>query len=98
MNTIKHDDVISQAAGFLASDMDGDKVMMSIESGKYFNLGEIGGRIWELIEQPKTIEQVVDALMLEYEIDKEQCETQVGAFIQSLYDNELIVVGTIQSA
>ena len=28
--------------------MDGEKVMLSINNGKYYNLGEIGGDIWEL--------------------------------------------------
>ena len=39
------DAVIVQSEGFLVSDMDGEKVMLSIDNGKYYNLGEIGGRI-----------------------------------------------------
>ena len=29
--------------------MGGEKVMLSVKNGKYYNLGEIGGEIWELI-------------------------------------------------
>ena len=37
--------------------MDGEKVMLSIEKGKYYNLGLLGGVIWELIESPITGEE-----------------------------------------
>ena len=33
--------------GNIVSDMGGEKVMLSIENGKYYNLGEMGGEIWE---------------------------------------------------
>ena len=41
---------ISQIKGNIVSDMSGEKIMLSIEKGKYYNLGEIGGEIWELIQ------------------------------------------------
>jgi len=31
--------------GNIVSNMDGEKVMLSIKNGKYYNLGEIGGFI-----------------------------------------------------
>ena len=37
---------IVQSKGNMVSDMDGEKVMLNIEKGKYYNLGELGGTIW----------------------------------------------------
>ena len=39
---------VGQVKGNIVSDMDGEKVMLSVDNGKYYNFGEIGGRIWEL--------------------------------------------------
>ncbi|MCC3376007.1 lasso peptide biosynthesis PqqD family chaperone [Cohnella sp. REN36] len=74
----------------LVSDMNGEKVMMSIQNGKYYNLGAIGGRIWELVAVPQTIEQLATALMEEYEVDRDTCEAQVRQFLDHLLQEKLI--------
>ncbi|MDF2660700.1 MAG: metallophosphoesterase [Paenibacillus sp.] len=88
------DQVVMQSDGFLASNMNDEKVMMSVESGKYYNLGSIGGRIWELIESPTSVRQVVTSLREEYEIDQDACERQVLSFLQTMLTEKLIRTGT----
>ena len=66
------------------SDMDGEKVMMSIDTGKYYNLGFTGGRIWELAESSPSLGEIVAVLTDEYEVDEEQCRQQVHAFVTEL--------------
>ncbi|MGG4340588.1 lasso peptide biosynthesis PqqD family chaperone [Paenibacillus lautus] len=89
---ITTDALVVQSEGFLVSDMDGEKVMLSIENGKYYNLGRIGGRIWELISSPVTISNMVDQLVLEYEIEPELCEQQVRLFLKQLATEGLVRV------
>lgn len=81
---------IFQRSGYLVSDMDGDKVMMGIDTGKYYNLGKVGGRIWKLVSKPMTVTQVVDALASEYDVDREVCEEQVISFLTRLSQENLI--------
>ena len=47
INEISLESVVSQVDGQIVSDMGGEKVMLSIHNGKYYNLGGLGGRIWE---------------------------------------------------
>ncbi|NIK66665.1 MULTISPECIES: lasso peptide biosynthesis PqqD family chaperone [unclassified Paenibacillus] len=82
---------IVQAEGFLVSDMGGEKVMMSIQSGKYFNLGRSGGEIWELLAAPTTLDEIVNRLCREYEIEREACMNQVASFLKQLAEQGLIV-------
>lgn len=88
----------SQATGHLVSDMNGEKVMMSISNGKYYNLGEIGGRIWDLIATPLTLEQITERLLLEYEVEPEKCVAEVSRFIQDLLNEQLILTGEAASS
>ncbi|MNN26473.1 hypothetical protein D3C81_1399780 [compost metagenome] len=88
------EDTILQSNGNLASDMDGDTVMLSIESGKYYNLGKVGGRIWELATSPIIVSQIVDTLVSEYSIERVQCEQQVVNFVTTLYKENLIQLET----
>lgn len=81
-----------QSNHLLVSDMNGEKVLMSVSGGKYYNLGRVGGRIWDVLQRPSTIEQVTVVLLSEYEIDQTTCEVQVRAFMQMLYNESLIFV------
>lgn len=76
--------------GNIVSDMDGEKVILNIGNGKYYNLGEIGGYIWELIDKPVSINDLVTTIIAEYEVDPEECEEQVLSFCSALYSEGLI--------
>lgn len=81
---------IVQSQGNVVSDMDGEKVMLSINSGKYYNLGKLGGEIWELIKEPTEINTLVNTLVSVYEVELGQCQKDVLAFIENLYKEGLI--------
>lgn len=76
--------VIVQGKGNIVSDMDQEKVMLSVRNGKYYNLGEVGGRIWDLVELPTAVSDLVTSLVSEYNVDRIQCEEQVLAFLEDL--------------
>ncbi|MFJ7934431.1 lasso peptide biosynthesis PqqD family chaperone [Sporosarcina sp. NPDC096371] len=82
--------LFSQQSGNIVSDMDGEKVMLSIQSGKYYNLGEIGGEIWELLEEPTSIEKLVTTLQSRYDVEQAECEEHVIAFLTQLLDEDLV--------
>ncbi|MDT3428792.1 hypothetical protein J2Z22_004386 [Paenibacillus forsythiae] len=86
------DTVLVQCEGNIVSDMDGEKVMLSIEQGKYFNLGQVGGDIWGIISTPRTVKEIIDSLRQLYEVDAEICEQDVIPFLQSLLKEDLIRV------
>lgn len=88
MLTLEH--TIAQKPGQIVSNMGDEKVMLSIENGKYYNLGAIGGEIWELIMDPVTVEHVVEQLLERYEIEKQTCAEQVQHFLNDLLKEGLI--------
>ncbi|KHE69229.1 lasso peptide biosynthesis PqqD family chaperone [Halobacillus sp. BBL2006] len=83
---------VSQKEGNIVSDMNGERVMLSIENGKYYNLGELGGEIWDLIEEPIPINQVIERLLYQYEVERNVCEVQVQNFLNQLYNENLIAI------
>ncbi|MGM0836098.1 MAG: lasso peptide biosynthesis PqqD family chaperone [Bacillota bacterium] len=85
-----NDCVYSQVEGNIVSDMDGEKVMFSIANGKYYNLGDVGGVIWDLLQEPKSIKSMVLQLVEAYDVDEQTCEAQVMEFITMLHKEGLI--------
>lgn len=81
---------VVQNEGNIVSDMDGEKVMLNVQNGKYYNLGDIGGVIWTLIEQPIIISDLVIELRSEYEINQKVCEEHIVFFLELLLTENLI--------
>lgn len=75
-----------------ASDIDGDKVMMNLEKGMYFSLNSVGSRIWDIIESPMTMDEIIETLLNEYDVDENECRETVVSFLKGLEENDLITM------
>lgn len=84
--------VVTQGTGNIVSDMDGEKVMLSIQMGKYYNLGELGGIIWDLLSESISVQDLVDILVSEYEVQQDQCLDETTSFLELLLAENLIVI------
>lgn len=74
----------------LTAVVDGETVMFSQDQGSYFGLDEIGTRVWQLLEEPRSIDDVCAALRDEFEVDAETCQRDVGALVEQLREAQLI--------
>lgn len=84
--------VIQRKKEILASDLDGEKVMMSIEKGEYYGLGKTGTFIWDNIEESIKIDDLIQLIIEKYNVDKNQCFEDIVPFIRHLIEKELIIV------
>jgi hypothetical protein len=87
---ISPDSVVSQIEDIVASDIDDEKVMMSIEKGQYYGLDPVGSRVWELLENPIRVSDLIDELLSRYDVDRETCERDVMAFLVELHEDGII--------
>ena len=74
----------------VSSAVDGEFVLMGLHNSFYYGLKASGSRIWQLLENPITAAQIVEALMAEYEVTREVCEGDVAAFLEKLEKESLI--------
>ena len=76
----------------VAVGMDGDIVTMNIHRGDYVGIyGVVGPRVWELLENPVTLADMVNTICAEYEVDAATCEADLRRFLQQLVELDLIV-------
>ena len=66
------------------TDLSGEKVMVDFESGKYFLIKGAGNDIWDLIQVETTPEEIIEKLLQEYEVSREECEHSVYEFLEQL--------------
>ena len=52
----------------------------------------MGGEIWDLIQEPIEINQIVSTLISSYDVAQVECEKQVITFLNRLLDEGLIEI------
>ena len=75
---------ITRHPDMLSAEIGGEAVMMSIEKGAYFGLNPVATRIWDLIEQPRTVAELIASITDEYDVPDEQCQADVQGFVADM--------------
>lgn len=76
----------------LTAELDGEVVMLDPDKGSYFSLNAVGSRVWELLAEPRSIHDLCDTLMGEFEVDEPACRQEVRALVDQLLEAELVEV------
>ena len=83
-------DRIARAEGLVASEVNGDIVILSIDSGHFFHLNATGSRLWDLLESPMTVAELCVKARERFAVDADACRRDVGDFVQGLRDKGLL--------
>lgn len=81
---------IKRSGDVLGAAIGEELLMMSVEKGSYFSLNAVGARIWELLEHPITLDEVVAHLMQEYDVPADACREETAKFLSALRERGLL--------
>ncbi len=84
-----HDQVVTND-DVLSTDVDGDVVMMDVDSGNYFGLDAISSDIWHRLARPVTVEALCDDLLRDYDAPLDVIRRDVLALLNTLHDKKLV--------
>ncbi len=73
-------------------ELDGEAVVLNLESGMYFGLDEVGTRIWQLVEEHRSLRRALDALIAEFDASDSQLERDLLRFVEQLCAKGLAAV------
>ena len=77
--------------GFLLRTVAGQHVVLpdceTLNLNMMITLNETGAFLWERLQKEATVEDLVQALLGEYDVDRETAEAAVAAFVKKLEDN-----------
>ena len=68
----------------VSCDLGGEAAILQLASGIYYGLNPVGARVWALLQQPRTAREIRDALLAEYDVDRERCERDLLALLHAL--------------
>ena len=76
----------------VSCDLSVEAAVFNLKSGVYFGLNTVGASIWKLIQEPRTIKEIREALMDEYDVEPKRCEKDVLELLQELSTHGLIEI------
>jgi len=89
---VSADCIVERSPDIIAAEVDQDLVMVSIENGFYYGTSNVGREIWETIEQPKKVSDLIEELTASYNVDPEICREQTLSFLEQLLAEGLVEV------
>jgi hypothetical protein len=92
IGSLSENSIVVASQQLVSSDLAGEQVILDLSSGMYYGLNPVGTRIWQLIQEPKTVKEVEETLLSEYEVEVEQCQQDLMAILQQLKEQGLIEV------
>jgi Coenzyme PQQ synthesis protein D (PqqD) len=69
---------------------DGETVLLHPERGHYYGLKGAGQRIWELLDEPTTLNEICTALVAAFDVGEDDCRRQTEEFISELVREQLV--------
>jgi hypothetical protein len=90
--TITLNSVVQASPGQVSCDLEGDAAILNPKTGAYYRLDRVGALVWKLIEQPRTVASVHDAVLGAYEVEAERCERDLFELLRRLAGEGLIEV------
>ena len=69
-----------------------ESAILNLKNSVYYGMNAVGARVWNLLQQPRSVSDLRDALLDEYEVEKEPCERDLIELLQKMHGEGLIEV------
>ncbi len=71
--------------------IDGEAIILSVDTKVLRGLNPVGSRIWELIDGQRSLAQITDVVVQEFAVAPADAERDVRAFIAILLERGLVM-------
>lgn len=83
---------IVRSADTVATEVDGEIVLIDIDAGKYFGMDAVGSEIWRRLESPVRVDALCAALVAHFDGDAAVIEGETLAFLDKLEASNLLKI------
>jgi len=83
---------VSFSDAIFAQEVDGEMVLLDMNSENYFGLDKVGCDIWQTLQEHKSLQAVYDTMLENYDVEPERLEKDLQEFIKQLKEAGLIQI------
>lgn len=81
---------ISRSKHVIWNVVDGEAVLLNTQSGIYYGMNKTASAVWNLLEVPKTVEEIVLELLKRFSVKHETLSRDIEEVVMSLGTKHLI--------
>ena len=74
-----------------AAELDSEICTFNPESAEYFSLNTTASDIWYFLDEPCSLEKLIEKLRIKYDVNENTCKKEVTAFLDLALKNDLII-------
>jgi hypothetical protein len=83
---------VQRTSDVVAAEAGQDVVMVNIQTSSYYGVSNVAREIWDAIERPKRISDLIDHLTATYNVGRSLCEEETLSFLEDLLSEGLLQV------
>jgi hypothetical protein len=76
----------------LSTELGDEVVILGLRDSVYYGLTNVGARVWQLVQTPRTLADIVDVLVSEYEVTPDQAEDDLQKLLEELHARGLVAI------
>jgi hypothetical protein len=84
--------VVCASPNEVSSRVGDEAAILDLDGAVYYGLDPVGARIFELLQRPRPLSEVLATVVAEYEVDEPTARTDLLALVEDLLDKRLVVV------
>ena len=84
--------VVSAAREQVSSGIGDDTVILELRAGVYYGLDRVGTRVWELLREPRTVRDIRDRIVVEFDVDDDHARDDLLVLLGEMADRGLVEV------
>jgi hypothetical protein len=74
----------------VSCNLDDEVAILETKSALYFGLNPVGAHIWQLLDQPSSVDHLCDSVMQHFDVEPTTCRTDILRFLGSLQQAGLV--------
>jgi hypothetical protein len=88
---LARDTALTAVADHAFCELGDEAVVLNLETGVYYGLDRVGTSVWRLLQQPRSLAQVRDFIVGEFDVGPGRCEADLLDFVGSLTAHGLLL-------
>jgi hypothetical protein len=69
-----------------------ESAILNLKNSVYYGMNPVGSRVWALLQQPRSVSELRDTLLDEYEVAADQCEHELLELLEKMRIEGLVEV------
>ena len=84
--------LVTRRPGLMEAEVDGELVALSIDRGECYGFNATATELWRLLDVPRTLDALCQALVAAFAVDRVTCAADVAAVLDQLAGQGLVTL------